>query len=93
MSDEHDLQQYLAVFSNKAQEIADRIDNWTIRERIFSLQYTCWKRAASSSGFDIPYVLDTDDVRVITGAMGRFPNFRETGWRILRCSRVVNGGH
>ena len=93
VSDEHDLQQYLAVFSNKAQEIADRIDNWTIRERIFSLQYTCWKRAASSSGFDIPYVLDTDDVRVITGAMGRFPSFRETGWRILRCSRVVNGGH
>ena len=93
VSDEHDLQQYLAVFSNKAQEIADRIDNWTLRERIFSLQYTCWKRAASSSGFDIPYVLDTDDVRVITGAMGRFPNFRETGWRILRCSRVVNGGH
>jgi hypothetical protein len=28
-------------------------------------------------------------VRTIAGAMGRFPSFRETGWRILASARVV----
>ena len=73
------------------EQIADRLDNWSMRERVFTLQHTRWERAQSSTGFDIPCVIDTDDVRVIAGTMGRFPTFRDTGWRILQSAQIVDG--
>jgi hypothetical protein len=91
VADERELQQHMAVLTNKADEIADRLDNWSMRERVFTLQYTRWERAQSSTGFDIPCVIDTDDVRVIAGTMGRFPTFRDTGWRILQSAQIVDG--
>ncbi len=87
---ERQLQQTMAVLTNKADEIADRLDNWAMRERVFTMQHTRWERAMSSSGFEIPCVIDTDDVRVIAGAMGRVPAFRDTGWRILQSARIVD---
>ena len=91
IDDERLLQQHMAVFTNKADEIAARLDNWSMRERVFTLQHVRWERAQSSTGFDIPCVIDTDDVRVIAGTMGRFPTFRDTGWRILRSAQIVDG--
>jgi hypothetical protein len=91
LTDERTLQQYMAVFTNKADEIANSTDNWAMRERVFTMQYTRWERASGITGFDIPHVIDLDDVRVITGTMGRFPTFRETGWRILQSAQVVDG--
>jgi hypothetical protein len=88
--DEQAMQQQMAVFTNKADEIATRLDNWSMRERVFTMQYTRWERAAGSTCFEIPCVIDRDDVRVITGTMGRFPTFRKTGWRILHTAQVVN---
>ncbi|MHC4382758.1 MAG: hypothetical protein ACYTGY_09485 [Planctomycetota bacterium] len=91
IDDERRLQQHMAVLTNKADEIADRLDNWSMRERVFTMQYVRWERAQSSTGFDIPCVIDTDDVRVIAGTMGRFPTFRDTGWRILQSAQIVDG--
>jgi hypothetical protein len=91
IDDERQLQQRMAVLTNKADEIADRLDNWSMRERVFTMQYVRWERAQSSTGFDIPCVIDNDDVRVIAGTMGRFPTFRDTGWRILRSAQIVDG--
>jgi len=91
LDDERALQKHMAVFTNKADEIADRLDNWPMRERVFTMQYKRWERAANVSGLDIPCVIDSDDVRVIAGTMGRFPTFRETGWRILQSAQVVEG--
>jgi hypothetical protein len=91
IDDERELQRRMAVLTNKADEIADRLDNWSMRERVFTMQYMRWERAQSSTGFDIPCVIDTDDVRVIAGTMGRFPTFRDTGWRILQSAQVVDG--
>ena len=91
LTDERRLQQYMAVFTNKADEIANLTDNWAMRERVFTMQYTRWERASGATGFDIPHVIDLDDVRVITGTMGRFPTFRQTGWRILQSAQVVDG--
>ncbi len=91
VSSERELQQHMAVFTNKADEIANRLDNWAMRERVFTMHYTRWERASGATGFQIPCVIDTEDVRIITGAMGRFPTFRETGWRILRSAQVVGG--
>jgi hypothetical protein len=89
-SDERALQQHMAVFTNKADEIANLLDDWSMRERVFTMQYTRWERAAGSTCFEIPCVIDSDDVRVITGTMGRFPTFRKTGWRILQTAQIIN---
>ena len=91
LSNERELQQHMAVLTNKADEIANQLDNWAMRERVFTMHYTRWERATGSTGFDIPCVIDTDDVRIITGTMGRFPTFRDTGWRILQSAQVVDG--
>ena len=91
LDDERELQKHMAVFTNKADEIADRLDNWSMRERVFTMQYKRWARAVNVSGLDMPCVIDSDDVRVIAGTMGRFPTFRETGWRILQSAQVVEG--
>ncbi len=85
------LHQHMAVFTNKADEIATLLDNWSMRERVFTMQYTRWERAAESACFEIPRIIDCDDVRVITGAMGRFPTFRDIGWRILQTAQIVGG--
>jgi len=79
----------MAIFTNKAVEIADRLDNWSLRERAFSLEQARRDRLQQSTGFDAEWVLDEDEVRTITGTMGRFPSFRETGWKILTEARIV----
>ncbi|MHC5113269.1 MAG: hypothetical protein ACYTGP_02425 [Planctomycetota bacterium] len=89
LHDERELQQHMAVFTNKADEIAERIDNWAMRERVFTMEHSRWERAVGSTGFDIPRVVDEEEVKVITGTMARFPTFRETGWEILRSAKVV----
>lgn len=90
LDDDRTLQRHMAVFTNKAEEIADRLNNWSMHERILTMQFTRWQRAVSATGLDIPCMVDNDDVRVIAGAMGRFPSFRETGWRILRSAGIVD---
>jgi len=90
LDDDRALQRHMAVFTNKAEEIAERLNNWSMRERIFTMQFTRWERAVTATGLDIPCMVDNDDVRAIAGAMGRFPSFRETGWRILRSARIVD---
>ncbi len=89
LDDERELQQHMAVFTNKADEISNLLDDWPMRERVFTMQHTRWERAAGSTGFEIPVIIDSDDVRIITGAMGRFPFFKDTGWRILRTAQII----
>jgi len=89
LDDERELQQHMAVFTNKADEISNLLDDWSMRERVFTMQHTRWERAAGATGFEIPVIIDSDDVRIITGAMGRFPFFKDTGWRILRTAQII----
>jgi tetratricopeptide (TPR) repeat protein len=72
--------QYLAVFANKALEIAEHSGNWSLRERAFTIDCLRSRRPSEFGGV----VLDGEDVRVLTGAMGRFPAFRPAGWELLR---------
>lgn len=90
LEEERELQQFMAVFTNKADEIAQKIDNWMIRERVFTMEYTRWERAVGCTGFDIPCVVDEDDIRIITGTMARFPAFRGTGMEILKSAKVIS---
>ena len=89
VQNERTLQQYMAVFTNKAQEIADHLDNWAMRERVFTMEYARRQRFQDWTGIASEWTIDQDDVRVVTGTMGRFPAFRETGWEILQTAKVI----
>ena len=92
IADERELQRLLALFTNKADEIAERLDNWAMRERVFSIQFDGHRRFVGWTGQDKPLTIDNDDVRMITGTMGRFPQFRRTGWNMLESAKVVADG-
>mgnify|MGYP001048788312 FL=1 len=84
-----DLQRHMAIFTNKGYEIADRLDNWSMRERLFSLEFLQRQRLNDLAGFPVDWTIDHEEVRVIVGTMGRFPMFRSTGWKILQTATVV----
>jgi hypothetical protein len=84
-----DLHRYMAVFTNKAFEIAERLNNWSMRERAFAMEHSRRQRVADATGYEPDWLVDEDDVRVIAGTMGRFPAFRETGWKILHAAKVL----
>jgi hypothetical protein len=84
-----DLQRHMAVFTNKGYEIAERLDNWAMRERLFTLEFLQRQRLNDLVGFPVEWTIDNEEVRLIVGTMGRFPAFRGTGWRILRTATVV----
>ncbi len=92
VSDERDLQHHMAIFTNKADEIADRMNSWSLRERVFTMQYASHQRFVDWTGRTVALTLDNDDLRALVGTMGRFPAFRETGWRLLQTARVVRKG-
>jgi tetratricopeptide (TPR) repeat protein len=83
--DEAALERALAIFTNKADEVAAATGNWALREQVWTIEHT--RRRLRESASDEPWVLDAEDIRVLTGAMGRFPIFRETGWQVLRSAR------
>ena len=76
----------MAIFTNKAMEIADRLDNWSLRERAFSMEVH--RRETCD---EAPWVLDQEEVRQLVGTMGRFPAFRDRGYRILQNARLLLG--
>ena len=53
------------------------------------MQFEGRQRLIGWTGQKIPIVIDNDDIRLITGTMGRFPQFRNTGWSILNCGNIV----
>ncbi len=85
-----EMHRHMAVFSNKTAEIAERMENWSMRERAFTFEYLRRQRMNESLGYSTDWLLDDDDVRTVTGTMGRFPSFRETGWRILESARALH---
>jgi len=89
LTDDKSMQKYMAVFTNKADEIADRLENWAIRERVFSMEHAWRERNSGNVGIRVPGVIDREDVKIITGTMSRFPSFRATGLRILESANLV----
>ena len=83
------LQRAMAVFTNKAAEIAERVDSWTLRERAFSFEHLRRERAHDEAGIEPEWLLDRDEIRMIAGAVGRFPAFREIGMEILGTARML----
>jgi len=73
-------ERYLAVFTNKAYEVADISGNWQLRERAFVIDYLRSRCLEEESTI----LFDSEDLRILAGAMGRFPAFRPMGWEMLR---------
>jgi|GEM_PF-260280 len=84
-----ELHRAMAVFSNKASEIAERLENWSMRERAFTFEHLRRQRQFEAIGSADQWLLDDEDIRIVAGTMGRFPAFRETGWRILESARSL----
>lgn len=84
---DRDAECFIAVLTNKGDEIAERLGNWSIRERILTVQYL-----GDAAAGRVEPVLDEEDIRQIAGTMGRFPQFRQAGWGLLRSSRLVSDG-
>lgn len=84
-----ELHRSMAIFTNKAMEIADRQDNWSMRERAFTLEHFRKLRVGEAADVEGEWNLDVEDLRTLAGTMGRFPQFRPIGWQILRSARLV----
>lgn len=86
---DREMNRAVAILTNKGYEIADRLDNWAMRERLFTLEFLQRQRVNELVGTTLDWMIDGEEVRTIVGAMGRFPGFRQVGWEILRTARVV----
>lgn len=85
-----EMHRHMAVFTNKGCEIADRLGNWAMRERLFSLEFVQRERLNELAGVHVDWTIDDEDVRLIVGTMGRFPAFRSVGWQILQNATLVS---
>ena len=85
-----DLQRNVAVFTNKGYEIADRLNNWAMRERLFTMEFARRQRLNELAGLDVEWTIDSEEIRVIVGTMGRFPLFKSTGWKILQSATIIS---
>lgn len=88
VADEDRLGQLMAVFTNKADEVAERLGNWALRERVWTLELGR-RRMLERRGQVEPWILDREDARILAGTMARFPVFRETGWQVLRSAEII----
>lgn len=86
-----ELQQAMSVFMTTALSVADRLDNWAMRERVFTIQFALHNLMVDTTGLDLAFTIDDDERSLISATMGRFPTFRSTGWKILETARVVQG--
>lgn len=86
---ESQQQQPMAIFTNKAYNIANKLENWAMRERAFTMEHARRQRFVEWTRVESDWALDKEDIRLLAGTMGRFPGFRAIGWNILKTARVV----
>ena len=84
-----ELQQSVAIFSNKLLEITRRFKNWPLLERAVAIQYVLHQQVSDATGFDVPQMLDAEDLKLIAGIIGRFPHFRQAGWNLIENGVLV----
>ncbi len=82
LSDEVAVQRYMAEFTDKADDIARRLNNWALRERVFAMEYASYERAERLTGRKPVLTFDQEDLQALVGVMARFPSFCETGMRL-----------
>ncbi len=84
-----EAQQIVKRYLDLGLEIAERLDHWAMRERIFTLQLALHRTLVGTTGLEIPFVLPGSQRRSVFGAIGRIPRFRDKGWQILGTAQFV----
>lgn len=84
-----DLQQHLARFAERGNVIARRLGNWSMRERLFTMELMQRRQLNDLAGIEVDWMIDREDIEALIGTMGRFPSFRGTGWQILHEATIV----
>lgn len=88
--DGRSLQTAVAVFTEHLIDIGQRLGNWALIERGMSLDHALRERVRAATGLDIPATLDNDDLKLLAGAIGRFPEFRRVGWDLITNAAIVS---
>lgn len=89
MSRESDVHRHMAILTDKAQAVAETLNHWPLRERVFTMEYMCWEHTNGPIGVRPPKVLDQEEFRTVAGTLCRFPCFRERGLTILRSAHLI----
>ncbi len=84
-----DQQQHMATLITRGSEIANRLSNWSMRERLFTMEFAQRQQLDDLAGFSVDWAIDEGDIKLLVGTMGRFPSFRSTGWKILRSTTTI----
>lgn len=85
-------QRTLAILAERLTTIARRLSNWALIERAMSIEVCAHRRVAEATGYPVPLTVDNDDLRLLAGSIGRFPEFRRLGWRMLEQATVIGEG-
>ncbi len=89
LRDHQRLHQTLAILSNKADEIAGRVESWALRERVLILECRRRDELERWTGREEEWLLDREDVRVVIGCIGSSRRFRSVGLSILRRATLL----
>jgi hypothetical protein len=82
-------QRTLAILSEKLLAIGRRLGNWALIERAVSIEHAWRGHVAEATGLDVPPTLDSEDLRLLAGTIGRFPQFRRPGWELIETAALI----
>ena len=77
------------ILIDKAIEIADHRGDWWLRQRAYTLKYRLHEAVNREAPLSLDLALDEEELRSVVGLIGRFPRFRDLGWRVLDNATVL----
>jgi hypothetical protein len=80
------LQSAMKVLLADALDIADELDNWAMRERVYSMHFALHSVLSDRTGLELDLNLSESDQTCVVATMGRFPAFQRTGWSLLEAA-------
>jgi hypothetical protein len=84
-----ELQRTIAILSGKLFDIGRRLDDCALLDRVTSIEYALHERLSETTGVTMPRTLDADDLWLISGTIGRVPQFRQLGWDLIEQAVIV----
>jgi len=85
--DGSELQTVMKSLLGSALDIAESIDHWALRERVYSMQMSLHSTLSQRTGLELDMNLDESEQSLVVATMSRFPSFQRTGWSILEAAR------
>ena len=83
-------QRSMLSFTQAADQIATRLSNWVLRQRVYALEYKRRAIAAELLGVEPEWTIGRHELQSLLGSIGRFPGFEAMGRAILQRAVVVD---